>query len=216
MKLDTLYSTKTTEITVTSESAHEAQQRADGDALPDHKPKAPSESQVAGAYSIMISSDRQPPIPPINAEASANRSAAKTKRRNNDANNAAWSYTKCAILFFTALLVTWIPSSANRVYSVVHGGDALVVLQILSAIVLPLQGFWNAVIYIVTSWAAVKMFFSELLHRHQHDNTASPYSHPSHHRRNFSFTFGSRNRKNEDSDSMTELAGNARPISKIS
>ncbi|KAI3318174.1 family A G protein-coupled receptor-like protein [Xylariaceae sp. AK1471] len=216
-KLDMLHSMKTTEITVTSESAHEVQQGVDDGSLRDHNSKAPSESQAAGAYSITISSERQARIPPINPEASTNRGLAKAKRRNNnDANNAAWSYTKCAILFFTALLITWIPSSANRVYSVVHGGDAVVVLQVLSAIVLPLQGFWNAIIYAVTSWAAVKLFFSELFHRDKHDNTASPYSQPSKHRHNFSFTVGGRNRRDGETDSMTELAGNARPISKTS
>ncbi|KAI0472153.1 family A G protein-coupled receptor-like protein [Xylariaceae sp. FL0804] len=84
-------------------------------------------------------------------------------RPSNDANNAAWQYTKCAILFFTALLVTWIPSTANRVYSLVLPGRVAVVLEVMSAIVLPLQGFWNALIYLVTSWAAAREFAADLL-----------------------------------------------------
>lgn len=71
--------------------------------------------------------------------------------------NAAWSYTKCALLFFTAMLVTWIPSSANRLYSLAQKGEVSLTLEYMSAFVLPLQGFWNAVIYIVTSWKACQM-----------------------------------------------------------
>src|SRR6266536_2659197 len=41
----------------------------------------------------------------------------------NEASNAAWSYTKVAMLFFLAMMVTWIPSSANRVYSIAHQGQ---------------------------------------------------------------------------------------------
>lgn len=46
---------------------------------------------------------------------------------------------KCAILFFTALLVTWIPSSANRAFSVLHANEVSLPLEVL-----PLQDFWNA------------------------------------------------------------------------
>lgn len=74
-----------------------------------------------------------------------------------DANNAAWSYTKVAMLFFTAMLVTWIPSSANRLYSLAVSGQISLPLEYMSAFVLPLQGFWNAIIYCTTSWKACKM-----------------------------------------------------------
>jgi hypothetical protein len=84
------------------------------------------------------------------------------RRAAYEANNATWSYTKCAILFFTAMLVTWIPSSANRVYSVVHPGEASLALEYMSAFVLPLQGFWNAIIYCVTSWGACKMLWEDV------------------------------------------------------
>lgn len=84
------------------------------------------------------------------------------RRRNHELNNAAWSYTKCAILFFTAILITWIPSSANRVFSVIHENEVSVPLQFMSAFVLPLQGFWNAVIYSVTSWTACKNLLHDL------------------------------------------------------
>ncbi len=79
------------------------------------------------------------------------------RRRNYyESHNATWSYTKCAILFFSVLLITWIPSSGNRVYSMINGGDVSRPLFFASAFVLPLQGFWNAIIYMVTSWAACR------------------------------------------------------------
>ncbi|KAK3376449.1 hypothetical protein B0T24DRAFT_220091 [Lasiosphaeria ovina] len=78
------------------------------------------------------------------------------RRRHYELNNAAYAYTKCAILFFSVLLITWIPSSGNRVYSLIHNGDVSKPLFFASAFVLPLQGFWNAIIYVVTSWSACK------------------------------------------------------------
>ncbi|KAJ4302114.1 hypothetical protein N0V88_002250 [Collariella sp. IMI 366227] len=84
------------------------------------------------------------------------------RRAAYEANNATWSYAKCAILFFTAMLVTWIPSSANRVYSVVRGGEASLALEFMSSFVLPLQGFWNAIIYCVTSWRACQILWEDI------------------------------------------------------
>ncbi|KAG7289465.1 hypothetical protein NEMBOFW57_005836 [Staphylotrichum longicolle] len=84
------------------------------------------------------------------------------RRAAYEANNATWSYTKCALLFFTAMLVTWIPSSANRVYSFIHSGQASLPLEYMSSFVLPLQGFWNAIIYFVTSWGACRMLWDDV------------------------------------------------------
>ncbi|GAW16830.1 hypothetical protein EKO27_g7074 [Xylaria grammica] len=213
-KLDEISPTKTTEISVTSESAAQNKHKAEVDLLRDIEAKADS---AAGPYSITISSVRAPPAVPSHIGPSTNLSQGKTRRKKtNEAGKAAWAFTKCAILFFTALVVTWIPSSTNRVYSLVHGGQTVVVLEILSAIVLPLQGFWNALIYIVTSWAAVKLFFSEVIHRMKHGNTPTDFAGPPKDQRNISFNLRSRTHKSEDTDSMTELAGNAIPMPKSS
>ena len=48
----------------------------------------------------------------------------------------------------------------NRVYSLVHPELVSVSFTYASGVVLPLLGFWNAVIYTTTSWAAVCMLFS--------------------------------------------------------
>lgn len=78
------------------------------------------------------------------------------RRRSYEHKNAAWSYSKCALLYFTAILITWIPATANRVYSIVNNGDVIAPLAYMSAFVLPLQGFWNCLIYVVMSWDACK------------------------------------------------------------
>ncbi|TAQ85797.1 hypothetical protein B7494_g5889 [Chlorociboria aeruginascens] len=78
------------------------------------------------------------------------------------ANTAAWSYTKVAFLFFVALMVTWVPSSANRVYSLAYPGRISIPLEFASALVLPLQGFWNTVVYILTSWDSCKQLWHQL------------------------------------------------------
>lgn len=164
--MDNPFSTKTTEVSVTSEMVTSTTE----DTIELGTISAPQRHssvvrQQPSAYSVTISalpsasagptttlttigndnSDRKSTIPPRN-------------RRKNayEANSAAWQYTKCAILFFTAILVTWIPSTANRVYSVVHTDEISLPLEYMSALVLPLQGFWNAIIYVVTSWGACK------------------------------------------------------------
>lgn len=81
------------------------------------------------------------------------------RRKSNaamEANKAAWGYTKVALLFFVSLLVTWVPSSINRVYSLVHPNTISVPIEYVAGVVLSLMGFWNSVIYFTTSRAACK------------------------------------------------------------
>ncbi len=106
-----------------------------------------------------------------------------------ETNRAAWGYTKIAVLFFISLLITWVsehrvspesrprsmknpalcsqprlqvPSSINRVYSLIYPGRLSVPFTYASGVVIPLMGFWNSVIYIVTSWPACKLLFKHL------------------------------------------------------
>ena len=76
-----------------------------------------------------------------------------------EANRAAYSYTFIASLFFVSLLVTWVPSSINRVYSLIHPEAVSVEYAYAAGVVLSLMGFWNSVIYIATSWRACKKLF---------------------------------------------------------
>ncbi|KAL8743862.1 MAG: hypothetical protein Q9190_003834 [Brigantiaea leucoxantha] len=82
-----------------------------------------------------------------------------------DANTAAWRYTKVALLFFISLLVTWVPSSINRIYDLAHPHHVSYALNYASAIVLPLMGFWNSVIYATTTRALCKTIFYETLEK---------------------------------------------------
>ncbi|KAL8683927.1 MAG: hypothetical protein Q9186_000138 [Xanthomendoza sp. 1 TL-2023] len=71
-------------------------------------------------------------------------------------NPGAWLYARVAFLFFLSLLIIWIPSSANRVYSLVHPTRINYPLNYLSALVLPMQGLLNAIVYIITSQTACR------------------------------------------------------------
>ncbi|KAI8958171.1 family A G protein-coupled receptor-like protein [Daldinia sp. FL1419] len=215
------YSVKTTEVTVTSESIEESGSGIDLAPLGRF-----GITKSKPSYSVTISSNNNkgntkaqeniaPPIPsnvPQTPSAAQSRAKSQKRRANFEANNAAWSYSKCAILFFTALLVTWLPSTANRVYSIVNTNDVLAALEIMSAIVLPLQGFWNCLIYVATSWDSVKMAFSDLRVRVTGRRPElSQYGSDHQDKRNFAFRLGSRNsQKDIETESMTELANSDR------
>lgn len=77
-------------------------------------------------------------------------------------NRDAWLYARVAFLFFCALLISWIPSSINRVYSLAHPDRLVYGLNYVEALVLPLQGFWNCMVYMVSSKTAVRNLFRSL------------------------------------------------------
>jgi hypothetical protein len=87
-------------------------------------------------------------------------------------------------------------------------------LEYASAFVLPLQGFWNALIYIVTSWKACQMLADDVLHgAGRRPNVQELVGFPR--ADNFKMMSAGRkgpNDKNYESESMTELA-NSRPNS---
>lgn len=70
-----------------------------------------------------------------------------------DGNAAAMAYFNVAFLMFVALFVVWVPSTVNRLYSFVNKDSFNYGLNLVSAVVLPLQGAWNAIIYIFTTRA---------------------------------------------------------------
>lgn len=57
------------------------------------------------------------------------------------------SYLRTSFIFAFAVLITWIPSSINRLYSLTHDNQVSFGLSLASGCVLPLQGVWNAIIY---------------------------------------------------------------------
>ncbi len=72
----------------------------------------------------------------------------------SETNPDAWLYARVAFLFFCSLLISWVPSSINRLYSIAHPNALVFGLNYTETLVLPLQGFFNAVIYIITSQTA--------------------------------------------------------------
>lgn len=70
------------------------------------------------------------------------------------------AYMRTSFIFGFAVLITWIPSSINRLYSLTHDGKISFPLSVASGSVLPLQGVWNAIIYFTTSWSIVQEEFA--------------------------------------------------------
>ncbi|KAI1079299.1 family A G protein-coupled receptor-like protein [Whalleya microplaca] len=199
LTMDDPHSVKTTEVKVTSESAEEI----DLGILGRVSPQFATPKQ---AYTVTISSSKrngesqQVPVEDESRPKTA-RGMTQKRRANFEANNATWSYSKCAILFFTALLVTWIPSSANRMYSVANRNKSSVTLEVMSALVLPLQGFWNTLIYVATSWEAVKKLFGR-------GRDTSHYVGDNNNKTKLSIMLTNRKtqRRNHETESMAELA----------
>ena len=112
---------------------------------------------------------------------------------------ATWAYTKVALLFFAALLITWVshtspssscmcantsepyskvPATVNRIYIFMHAGDVSFPLLYIVALLLPLQGFWNAVIYIATSMSACRGLWASLRRQRREPVSTLPSSQP--------------------------------------
>ncbi|KAI9155239.1 Cytochrome P450 monooxygenase astJ [Paramyrothecium foliicola] len=172
---------KTTEVSVTREIAKEVGAPCT-DAVDTVYPNQAARCMLSPSYTVTVSAEPYQPgastdtacqDPSLatslraSAEVAGHRPEIVLKPGAAGISSTKWAYTKCAILFFTAILVTWIPSSTNRFYSLVHDGKSSLALEFMSAFVLPLQGFWNAIIYIVTSWNAVSNLAGHLRQRHQ-------------------------------------------------
>jgi hypothetical protein len=111
-----------------------------------------SEDAKAGYKATVFAakhSEESETLPPRRSSAATHHGNSHLKRAAG--NEAALAYLKVAFLMFIALFVVWVPSSGNRLYQFTHKNQPNFALNILSAIVLPLQGAWNATIYIYTT-----------------------------------------------------------------
>ena len=124
-------------------------------------PSRSSEGDGPSPYSVDVevgqTTYEQPPAEPYQLRSVTREAALR------EPNADAWLYARAAFLFFCALLIAWIPSSVNRIYSLVHPHHMVYSLNFAEAIVLPLQGFWNCCVYIITSQTAVKNIFRACL-----------------------------------------------------
>ncbi|PSR94009.1 hypothetical protein BD289DRAFT_459490 [Coniella lustricola] len=147
--------------------------RARSSLTPPPPPSLPPFAPATSAAAAAAGGTPPPPAPPPTPRAELRRTTSNRARRGfrytrggpatrtmpsavSEANNAAWSYARCALLFFTAMLITWIPSTANRLYNVIHTDEICIGLQYTAVFVLPLQGFWNALIYAFTTRRSCK------------------------------------------------------------
>ncbi|KAL9126443.1 MAG: hypothetical protein Q9217_004499 [Psora testacea] len=80
-----------------------------------------------------------------------------------ETNPDAWLYARAAFLFFCALLICWVPSSINRLYSVAYPYRLNFGLNYTVTVMLPLQGFCNACVYIITSQTAVQNLIRSIM-----------------------------------------------------
>jgi len=119
------------------------------------------------AYEAMVSTSNGSPISnPAKPQAQVTATAYDPNNRRTSAmdwNSPAWSYFKVAFLMFAALVIVWVPSTVNRVQQFLAKGNPIFGLNLASAMVLPLQGFWNAMVYISTTWPECKRALQEIL-----------------------------------------------------
>ncbi|KAH8700760.1 hypothetical protein BGW36DRAFT_292700 [Talaromyces proteolyticus] len=119
-------------------------------------------------YSVTVERGNAIPMTPITLKETLVQSTTTRHRPRNEINNAAaWAYCKYAALYFVALIVTWVPSTINRVWTLARPESMSFGLELASAIVLPLQGFWNSIIYIAISSSLITSFIRRRHHGHR-------------------------------------------------
>ena len=182
----------TNEYHVTSEYAAPPLSVVDGLSVPSASKTSDSSDTCSNpkSYSVNISSAR----PPLSQKQNSHQ---RKHKATIEANRAAFGYAKVASLFFVSLLVTWVPSSLNRVYSIVHPGSVSVQLAYAGGVVLSLMGFWNAVIYIATSHRACRLLFQGIFNRRSERMSS----------RDVAEIGSRRSRVRSDGDSLEGLAG---------
>ena len=85
---------------------------------------------------------------------------------NRSALRGARAYTHVAILLFIIMVIYWVPSTVNRAYSFNHPPSFG--LNLAAASVLPLQGFFNCIIYCFTSRSQLKEIWCSARERWWH------------------------------------------------
>lgn len=105
-----------------------------------------------------VHSHTEPPPPrPVITRLQSSNQVGGERKTSTSSQKLQWAYAKSSLLFMTSILLTWIPPSINRARTLTHPDIApSYPLLAMSATVLPLQGFWNAVIFVVGSWGVIK------------------------------------------------------------
>ncbi|KAL5383917.1 hypothetical protein DPSP01_005717 [Paraphaeosphaeria sporulosa] len=116
-------------------------------------------------YKATAFSTSQAPDPDVKHSQSFTIQHNPNRRRTaaTEGNAAAWGYFKVAFLMFAALFIVWVPSTVNRLQQFIDKEHPIFGLNLASALVLPLQGFWNSMIYISTTWPECKRALADTL-----------------------------------------------------
>jgi len=101
--------------------------------------------------------------PPCSVQAEPVELAQSARSAEKRMNATIVNYARYSFIFFVALVVTWLPSSINRISNVVNPNAKNFGLNLTGALVLSLQGFWNAVIYFTTCMSSCKQLLSDFM-----------------------------------------------------
>jgi len=89
-------------------------------------------------------------------------SALSREVAEKEPNAEAWLMARIAFLFFISILIIWIPASINRVHALLRPNAVNFPLNFASALVFPLQGFFNMIVYMITSKTACKNLWKSI------------------------------------------------------
>ena len=193
---------KTTEIRITSEERRSSSPvgvKLDAMGKPDHGGNYnPYEAHVEVGMLV-----RQTSRPAITRLGSITRMAAEQEQ-----NSESFLYARVAFLFFLALLIVWGPSSANRLWALMNPNRVSFGLNYASSFLFPLQGLFNATIYIITSRTACRELWSSIRNGHRiarkHSLPAVPMGHHRSESKNPNYT-SQATKPNSDVTSVTSL-----------
>ena len=117
--------------------------------LPQDAPPSRDGQQPQQFETLCTAENRNPPRLTLGDRLRAAMQSASLKLKRLDPVKMA--YLRTSFIFAFAVLITWIPSSINRLYSLTNDGKISFPLSVASGCVLPLQGVWNNIIFLTTS-----------------------------------------------------------------
>lgn len=119
-------------------------------------PTTPVVSRPSNPYQTTVTRITAEPAPREGLVARARDNLQRWRNRFNNMDPVKLAYLRTSFVFAISVFVTWTPSSINRVHDLIYSENASFALNLASAVVLPLQGVWNAVIFFSTSWKALR------------------------------------------------------------
>ncbi len=142
----------TTDVEIVSSAANELENEDRHALAGEHKGSSSASQMELSYYSARIQAkDNARSRPHLLRFGTLTRNAAMGE------NNAeAWLFARVAFLFFVVMMLCWTPASVNRLYSTIHPKELVFGLNYAAALMLPLQGLLNAVVYALSSQSAVR------------------------------------------------------------